>query len=80
MRRFHKKKLVLNKIFQNFFSFFIIKSCFKNLLNEKPWDKSANYFKSFQVSAIALLKMVKHRKFEFSDLAKNQNYMCNVVF
>ena len=34
----------------------------RNLLNEKPWEKSVDYFKSVKVSALALLKMVIHAR------------------
>jgi COP9 signalosome complex subunit 5 len=34
----------------------------RNLLNDKAWEKSVDYFKSFKVSALALLKMVIHSR------------------
>lgn len=34
----------------------------RNLLNEKPWEKSVDYFKNVKISALALLKMVIHAR------------------
>ena len=34
----------------------------RKLLNDKPWEKSVDYFKHVRISALALLKMVIHAR------------------
>jgi COP9 signalosome complex subunit 5 len=34
----------------------------RKLLNDKPWEKSVDYFKNVKISALALLKMVTHAR------------------